>query len=334
MNNIDIPSHLIDMAVKEAVENYKACLSKMSKYRTHFSLGLKTKKDKYQTMKIEKNMISSTSNSLFYNLTDNLKYNNKYVFRNIKTSCNFNKYPNKCDSSITYNQRTNKFYLNLNFEDTGLSNKDILKNKKVCSIDPGVKQFLVVYSQNTIDKIGIGVRDKIEKVSRDIDIIVSKKDTKIIKTTNKKKKEVFKYNYEKRRNLRKAYHRKIKYLENLKDELHNKSIKFLCDNFGKIIIPPFETQKMVSNNKIDSRTSRSLLNISYYKFLSKLKNRCIEYDIEIVVRPEYYTSKTCTRCGNIKHDLKNADMYNCKYCGLKIERDINGARNIMLRNII
>ncbi len=334
INDLDMPSHLIDMAIKEAIGNYQTCLKKLTKYRTKFTLGLKTKKDKYYTMNIESTMIKPESNSLFSNLCDNLKYENKYVFRNLRTSCQFNKYSNICDSSITYNQRTNDFYLNINFEDTKLPDKDILKNKKVCSIDPGIKQFLVVYSQNTIDKIGIDVRDKIEKVCRDIDIIVSKKDTKVIKMINKKKKEVFKYNYEKRRNLRKAYHRKIKYLESLKGELHNKSIKFLCDNFGKIIIPPFETQQMVSNNKIDSRTSRSLMNMSYYKFLTKLKNRCIEYDIEIIVRPEYYTSKTCTRCGNIKHNLKNDDMYNCKYCGLKIERDINGARNIMLRNII
>jgi putative transposase len=331
INDLDMPSHLIDMAIKEAIENYQKCLKKLTKYRTKFNLGLKTKKNKYHTMNIEKSMIKSESNSLFSNLKDNKQYAEKYVFRNLRTSCQFNKYLNICDSSITYNQRTNEFYINLNFEDTNIPNKDILKNKKVCSIDPGIKNFLVVYSQNSVDKIGIGVRDKIEKICRDIDIIVSKKDTKI---KDKNNKTILKYNYEKRRNLRKAYHRKIKYLENLKKELHNKSIKYLCDNFGKIIIPPFETQKMVNNNKIDSRTSRSLMNMSYYKFLSKLKNRCMEFDIEIIVRPEYYTSKTCTRCGHIKHDLKNNDIYNCKYCGLKIERDINGARNIMLRNII
>ena len=115
--------------------------------------------------------------------------------------------------------------------------------------------------------------------------------------------------------------------------MHNKTIKFLCDNYGKIIIPPFETQKMVSENKIDNRTSRSLMNLSYYKFLRKLKNRCKEYDIELAIRPEYYTSKTCTRCGNIKKDLKNADIYKCNICNLHIDRDTNGARNIMLRNI-
>jgi putative transposase len=128
-------------------------------------------------------------------------------------------------------------------------------------------------------------------------------------------------------------HRKIKYLSNLKEELHNKTVKYLSDNYGKIIIPPFETQKMVSSEKTNRNLSRSLMNLSYYKFLIKLKNRCKEYDIELMIRPEYYTSKTCGNCGNIKHDLGNADVYNCKKCNIVLDRDTNGARNIMLRNL-
>ena len=176
-----------------------------------------------------------------------------------------------------------------------------------------------------MNKIGIGIRDKIEKICRDIDIIISKQ--------YKKKNGKYKYTSQKRISLRKALHKKIKYLDNLKEELHNKSIKYLCDNYGKIIIPPFETQKMVSNIKFDSKTSRNLMCISYYKFLSKLKLRCIKYDMDLVIKPEYYTSKTCTKCGNIKHNLSNADIYKCKLCGLKIDRDTNGARNILLRNL-
>jgi putative transposase len=324
LKEFNVPSHLIDKAINEATDNYDKCLQKINKKQIfYFKLEHKTKKDKMQTMNIELSMIHSQTNSLFYNLSENSK--NKYVFRNIKSSCKFSKYKNICDSSITYNQRLNEFYLNINYEDVKLPNKEILNNKKIGSIDPGIKTFTTIYSDNSIDKIGIGIREKIEKICRDIDILTSKQ--------NKKDDKKYKYNYQKRRSLRKALHRKIKYLDNLKTEMHNKTIKFLCDNYGKIIIPPFETQKMVSESKIDNRTSRSLMNLSYYKFLRKLKNRCKEYDIELAIRPEYYTSKTCTRCGNIKKDLKNADIYKCNICNLHIDRDTNGARNIMLRNI-
>ena len=323
INKINFPSHLVDMGIKEAIRSYNGCMIKFNKYKIPFTLKYKTKKDKIQTLNIEKTMIQIKTNSLFYNLKD--IDSKQFIFRNLKTSCNFNKYSNICDSSITWNQKTNEYFLNINFEDIKLPSSNILLNNKICSIDPGLKNFLTIYSDNSIDKIGIGIKDTLQKICKDIDIIISKQ--------YKKKEGKYKYNHQKRRNLKKVLHRKIKYLDNLKEELHNKSVKYLCDNYGKIIIPPFETQKMVSNIKLDSKTSRNLMCISYYKFLSKLKSRCIEYDIELVIRPEYYTSKTCTRCGNIKHDLKNANTYICKNCDLKIDRDINGARNILLRNL-
>lgn len=133
--------------------------------------------------------------------------------------------------------------------------------------------------------------------------------------------------------MKKALHRKIKYIDNLKEELHNKTIIHLIKNYGKIIIPPLNIQEMA--NKYNSKLARSLYNLSNGRFMKKLGNKCKEYDIELVTRPEYYTSKTCTRCGNIKHNLKLENrVYECQRCNLKIDRDINASRNIMLRNNI
>ena len=105
-----------------------------------------------------------------------------------------------------------------------------------------MKTFLTIYSDNSVDKIGIGIREKINKICRYVDILVSKQYKKVNKN--------YKYNHEKRRNLKKAMRRKIKYLKILRNELHNKSLKFLCDNYGKILMPPFETRKMVVQKQI------------------------------------------------------------------------------------
>ncbi len=129
-----------------------------------------------QTLNIESTIIHSKTNSLFYNLKD--IDSKEFVFRDLKTSSKFNKYSNICDSSITWNQRTNEYYLNLNFEDIEIPSNDILLNKKIASIDPGLKSFISIYSDNSVDKIGIGIRDKIEKLCRDIDIIISKQHQK------------------------------------------------------------------------------------------------------------------------------------------------------------
>ena len=200
MEQVNFPSHLIDMGIKEAIGSYKGCMVKFKKYNIPFKLKIKTKKDKIQTMNLEKTMIHDKTNSLFYNLK-NID-SKDYMFRNLKTSCKFNKYLEICDSSISWNQKTNEYYLNLNFEDLELPDKKILTNKKICSIDPGIKTFLTIYSDDSVNKIGIGIRDKIDKICRDIDIIISKQ--------YKKKEGKFKYKHQKRRSLRKALHRKIK----------------------------------------------------------------------------------------------------------------------------
>jgi len=74
-------------------------------------------------------------NSLFYNLKN--KIANEYIFRNIKTSCRFDKYKNICDSSLTWNKSLNECYLNVCFkQDIKSSDKT-----KIASIVPGVKIF-------------------------------------------------------------------------------------------------------------------------------------------------------------------------------------------------
>ena len=41
------------------------------------------------------------------------------------------------------------------------------------------------------------------------------------------------------------------------------------------------------------------------------------------------TSKTCSRCGWVKDDLKLSDrIFHCNACGLDIDRDLNAAINI------
>jgi len=49
------------------------------------------------------------------------------------------------------------------------------------------------------------------------------------------------------------------------------------------------------------------------------------------VNPEN-TSKMCSRCGNIRDDLALWDReYACPNCGLSRDRDLNAARNILVR---
>ena len=58
-----------------------------------------------------------------------------------------------------------------------------------------------------------------------------------------------------------------------------------------------------------------------------LLNKCKEYGSELIEVTEEYTSKTCTNCGtqSIKYSANRVKECNCGY---RIDRDINGARNM------
>jgi len=46
------------------------------------------------------------------------------------------------------------------------------------------------------------------------------------------------------------------------------------------------------------------------------------------------TSKTCSNCGYVNHELKLSDrVFKCPVCGFEIDRDLNAAINIMKRGI-
>ena len=124
--------------------------------------------------------------------------------------------------------------------------------------------------------------------------------------------------------------RKIK---NKISEMHWKSIAFLTRNYDKIMIPHLKISQMVKGKKIGKMTKRMLYMFSFHSFLEKLKFKCQNTNKKLYIVNEDYTSKTCTNCGQL-NDIKTLEIYKCKECNLMIDRDINGSRNIMIKNII
>ncbi len=44
-------------------------------------------------------------------------------------------------------------------------------------------------------------------------------------------------------------------------------------------------------------------------------------------------SKTCGGCGRLHHGLLGSKMFNCPTCGVVMDRDVHGSRNILLRTV-
>ena len=56
-------------------------------------------------------------------------------------------------------------------------------------------------------------------------------------------------------------------------------------------------------------------------------------DKKLYIVDESYTSKCCGVCGNIDKELGSKKVYKCKKCGVEMDRDASGARNILLKHL-
>jgi len=124
----------------------------------------------------------------------------------------------------------------------------------------------------------------------------------------------------------KALYRKVKHLI---EELHYKTIQVFKD-YKWILLPSFESKEMVQGH-LHRKTKRELLGLQHFLFKTRLKSTlALDPYSNVVDVTEEYTSKTCGRCGKLKN-IGGAEVYRCSQCHLYIDRDVNGARNILLK---
>lgn len=181
-----------------------------------------------------------------------------------------------------------------------------------CALDCGVRTFQTVFSKELILKVGEHDFQRIFRYCYALDKLVSRK----------KKERSNKFN--------KAMQRIRWKVRDLIDEIHNKLAIALCRMFDVIYIPTFETKDMVS--KLKHKTSRAMLGWAHYRFKMKLKSKAEEYSCKVVDCTEEYTSKTCGNCGT-ENQIGGKEVWTCKHCGCAHDRDINGARNILLKQM-
>ncbi len=186
------------------------------------------------------------------------------------------------------------------------------KKSKICSLDPGITTFQTVYSP-----------DRVYKFQRD-PVVLKRLQVKLDKMQSlRDKKQIGKQHYKRRE--RKLYQRQ----EDLIDDLHFKTANILTKEYQIILLPSFESQKMVKKGK---RICRNLLQLRHYRFKQRMKEKCEQRCCELRICTEEYTSKTCGWCGEL-NILKDYNVFECSECKLKIDRDINGARNIFIKNL-
>lgn len=211
----------------------------------------------------------------------------------------------------------------------------------VCSIDPGVRTPFTVYgAEGVATEIGCSEdNERLLQALKRADRI----QRKLHKTRNKLKPHTEpgwqEHNAEERkqkkgarRDLRRAYLATLERVRERVRDMHNRTATWLCQTYRVILIPVFETQRLVASRCLSKQTKRLLLRMAHFEFRQTLIAKAALYpDCKVIVVDEQYTSQTCGVCGHLH---KTSDkVYKCTRsgCGFVADRDINGARNILLR---
>ncbi|MEN8214942.1 MAG: transposase [Pseudomonadota bacterium] len=189
---------------------------------------------------------------------------------------------------------------------------------RVVALDPGVRTFQTFYSEFIAGHIGYDDFGRIARLCFYLDDLISR--TSKAKTKAKRRMKI-------------AQARMRKKIKNLIKEIHFKTARFLVDNFDVILLPTFETSQMASKygRKLRSKTVRAMLTWAHYQFHLRLKNKALEFGKKVISVCEAFTSKTVSWTGELK---KVGGSRVIEAGGIKMDRDLNGARGIFLRSLV
>ncbi|MHA2047249.1 MAG: RNA-guided endonuclease InsQ/TnpB family protein [Candidatus Thorarchaeota archaeon] len=110
------------------------------------------------------------------------------------------------------------------------------------------------------------------------------------------------------------------------DTLH-KLTTYLAKNHSKVVIEDLCVSGMLKNRRL----ALAISDAGFNEFRRQLEYKCKWYGSELVVVSRTFpSSKMCSRCGYRKKKLSLSEReYHCEECGLRIDRDLNAALNLV-----
>lgn len=307
----NVPFQIKKQAVHDACKAFYNGVNKAKKTGEPFKLKFRTRKDVRQNAYIPQTAVSV--NGIYHTMLGKIKFS-EYGWLNGKFG--------DCRLIREYC----RYYLCVPVRST-LPLHPVSENQTegdVVALDPGIRTFMTYFSENGhFGKLGEEIFKIIMSLNYRIDKLLSR-IAEAKKAGDKKKS----------RNLYRAVGNFRTRISNLIDELHYKVINFLVRNFSVILLPTFETSGMVGKEKdgkkrkINKSVVRSMLGYRFYVFGQRLAGACKKYGVRLLRVNEAYTSKTNSFTGEL---INIGSKKSFCYDGIEVDRDINGARGILLR---
>lgn len=310
---------------KQAIDDLLRCYQKYFRLRKQHGTDSKTP-DKYKPkFKLKKNVTQS-----FYQRTDTIR---KVDDTHIKIT-GIDK-PVNCpmlkgielpkgihNPRVTFNGK----YWFLTYTHNEESPAPIKAEREALGIDIGLKEFVISstgkhYRNINKDKKMKKLEKRLKRIQRQLsrkrlkNMVVSKDGKKSCRHTNNIDKAAVKvYNlFAKISNIKTTY-----IYEVVKDLVKTKP--------SVVIIEDLNYRFMSQNPKLVNAIRKQC----FSSFRRVLAYKCEWAGIELKYANRFYpSSKKCSCCGNINHNLKLYQRtYNCSICGLSIDRDYNAALNL------
>ncbi|MGY5852365.1 MAG: RNA-guided endonuclease TnpB family protein [Candidatus Thorarchaeota archaeon] len=114
---------------------------------------------------------------------------------------------------------------------------------------------------------------------------------------------------------------------NIRQDTLHKVTTYLAKNHSRIVIEDLCVSGMMKNRRL----ARAIADVGFYEFRQQLGYKCQWYGSELIIAPRTFpSSKRCSYCGYKKNELNLSEReYHCEQCGLKIDRDLNAALNLV-----
>jgi len=301
---------IVDSAVLKAKETFFSVIKANKKNKTSSRMSFKSRKDKTQTLTFDR---LSKNKEIAVKALEGFYAAEEIPDETIGKSC-----------SVTYSR--GRWYIQVLVK---IDTKAEIQGKvKVIAVDPGVRTFATTYSQNEVIEFGSEfARKKLLPLALKYRKLLSFRQ----RLLNLKSEE--KWVQERLVSV----NRKLDKLENNKQDLvldlHHRVAYHLVTNYDVIFLPKFETKKMTfkKDRKINRTTTKSMLDLSHYKFKLLINWYAKKYGKHIVDCNESYTSKTRSWDGTVDDKLGSKEAV--KDERIKVKRDVNAARGILIKQL-
>lgn len=297
---LNTPKEIRAYAIDELCNAYKTAFENLKKKNIlTFDIKFRKKKD-CNSITIPKNLIKLKDNNIFLAPTF-LGKNKKIKFYN--KNKNF-----KIEHNCKIKKVNNNYYLLIPEQIKEETKK--LNTENYCGIDPGVRTFMTLFNNNKI--------------------VEYKHNHNLIKLLNKKIDELKKRR--RRKNKRKLLNKLEKKKNNLINEIHWKTITDIISFNDVIFYGNINSHDIVKNSN-NTYLNRDINDLKFYLFKERLIFKSLIKNKYVILVNEAFTSKTCSFCGS-RYDIGSSKTYNCSKCKSTMDRDINAAKNILIKGIV